>query len=376
MRLREIVGLIGAEVDGGEAAQAAGDVEIRRVAKIEEAADGDITFVANPRYIRYLETTHASAVIVSKSLRGEGAFHPRAFLLRVDDPYLSFLKVLLAFTPPKDPLPPGIHATAVVSPGATLGNNVRIGAHVVVSEGCRIGDGTMIGHGTVLGENVEIGRGSLLYANVTVREGCRIGSRVVIHSGTVIGSDGFGFAPRADGTYEKIPQLGIVVIEDDVELGANCAVDRATMGETRIKRGVKLDNLIQVGHNVVIGESTVIAAQTGISGSTKVGRFNMIGGQVGFTGHLSIADNTKIGAQSGVHRSIEKPGTVIFGTPALPQRESFRVQGALTQLPDLLVTVRQLRQRIEDLERKLEQLRPGPERGGGQAGGELATTPE
>jgi UDP-3-O-[3-hydroxymyristoyl] glucosamine N-acyltransferase len=376
MKLREIIGLIGAEVDGGEAAEAARDVEIRRVAKIEEAADGDITFVANPRYIRYLESTHASAVIVSKSLRGEGAFHPRAILLRVDDPYLSFLKVLLAFNPPKDPLPPGIHPSAVVSPGAALGNNVRIGAHVVVSEGCRIGDGTMIGHGTVLGENVEIGRGSLLYANVTVREGCRIGSRVVIHSGTVIGSDGFGFAPRVDGTFEKIPQLGIVVIEDDVELGANCAVDRATMGETRIKRGVKLDNLIQVGHNVVIGESTVIAAQTGISGSTKVGRFNMIGGQVGFTGHLSIADNTKIGAQSGVHRSIEKPSTVIFGTPALPQRESFRIQGALTQLPDLLVTVRQLRQRIEELEKKLEQLRPGPGRGGGPAGNESAATPE
>jgi UDP-3-O-[3-hydroxymyristoyl] glucosamine N-acyltransferase len=376
MKLREIVGLIGAEVDGGDAAQAAGEVEIRRVAKIEEAADGDITFVANPRYIRYLETTHASAVIVSKSLRGEGAFHPRALLLRVDDPYLSFLKVLLAFNPPKDPLPPGIHPTAVVSPNATLGNGVRVGANAVISEGCRVGEGTMIGHGTVLGENVEVGRGSLLYANVTVREGCRIGSRVVIHPGTVIGSDGFGFAPRADGTYEKIPQLGIVVIEDDVELGANCAVDRATMGETRIKRGVKLDNLIQVGHNVVIGESTVIAAQTGISGSTKVGRFNMIGGQVGFTGHLSIADNTKIGAQSGVHRSIEKPGTVIFGTPALPQRESFRVQGALTQLPDLLVTVRQLRQRIEDLEKKLEQLRREPERGGGQAGGESATNPE
>ncbi len=362
MKLRDIVALIGAEVDGGAAAQAAGEMEILRVAKIEEAVEGDITFVANPRYIRYLETTHASAVIVSRSLRGEGSFHPRALLLRVDDPYLSFLKVLLAFNPPRDPLPPGIHPSAVVHPSATLGKDVRIGAHAVVSEGCRIGDGTMVGHGCVLGDNVEIGRGSLLYANVTIREGCRVGSRVVIHPGTVIGSDGFGFAPRPDGTYEKIPQLGIVVVEDDVELGANCAVDRATMGETRIKRGVKLDNLIQVGHNVVIGEHTVIAAQSGISGSTKVGRMNMIGGQVGFTGHLSIADNTKIGAQSGVHRSIEKPGTVIFGTPAVPQREAFRIQGALTQLPELLVTVRQLRQRLEELERKLEQARPGAER--------------
>jgi UDP-3-O-[3-hydroxymyristoyl] glucosamine N-acyltransferase len=349
-------------------------MEICRVAKIEEAAEGDITFVANPRYIRYVETTHASAVIVGKTLRAEKSSHPRALLLRVDDPYLSFLKVLLAFNPPGDPLPPGIHPSAVVHPGATLGKDVRIGAHAVISEGCRIGDGSMIGHGTVLGENVEIGRASLLYANVTVREGCRIGSRVVIHPGTVIGSDGFGFAPRPDGTYEKIPQLGIVVIEDDVEMGANCAVDRATMGETRIKRGVKLDNLIQVGHNVVIGESTVIAAQSGISGSTKVGRFNMIGGQVGFTGHLSIADNTKIGAQSGVHRSIEKPGTVVFGTPAMPQREAFRVQGALTQLPELLVTVRQLRQRVEELEKKLGQARQNGERDGRQSGGESPAT--
>ncbi len=374
MKLRDIVGLIGAEVDGAEAPPAAGEMEIRRVAKIEEAAEGDITFVANPRYIRYIETTHASAVIVSRSLRAERSFHPRALLLRVDDPYLSFLKVLLAFNPPGDPLPPGIHPSAAVHPGATLGKDVRIGAHAVVSQGCRIGDGSMIGHGTVLGDNVEIGRASLLYANVTVREGCRIGSRVVIHPGTVIGSDGFGFAPRPDGTYEKIPQLGIVVIEDDVELGANCTVDRATMGETRIKRGVKLDNLIQVGHNVVIGESTVIAAQSGISGSTKVGRFNMIGGQVGFTGHLSIADNTKIGAQSGVHRSIEKPGTVVFGTPAMPQREAFRVQGALTQLPELLVTVRQLRQRVEELEKRLEHLRLNGEREGRQAGSETPET--
>jgi UDP-3-O-[3-hydroxymyristoyl] glucosamine N-acyltransferase len=277
-------------------------------------------------------------------------------LLRVDDPYLSFLKVLLAFNPPNDPLPPGIHPTAVIHPSATVGNGVRIGSHVVVSEGCKVGEGSVLVHGVILGDSVEIGRNTLLYANVVVREGCRIGSRVIIHPGVVIGSDGFGFAPKPDGSYDKIPQLGIVVVEDDVEIGANCTVDRATMGETRIKRGTKLDNLIQVGHNVVIGENTVIAAQTGISGSTKIGRNNMIGGQVGFTGHLSIADNTKIGAQSGVHRSIEKPGSVYFGTPALPQRESFRIQGGLTQLPDLLVAVRQLRQRIEELEKKIQQL--------------------
>jgi UDP-3-O-[3-hydroxymyristoyl] glucosamine N-acyltransferase len=357
VKLRDIVTLIGADVDGGEAGAASLDLEIRRVAKIEEAAEGDITFVANPRYIRYLESSHASAVIVNKALRAEGSFHPRSVLLRVDDPYLSFLKVLLAFNPPNDPLSPGIHPTAIIHPTASLGKDVRIGAHVVVSEGCKIGEGTMLVHGVVLGDNVEVGRNSLLYANTVVREGCKIGSRVIIHPGVVIGSDGFGFAPKSDGSYDKIPQLGVVVVEDDVEIGSNCTVDRATMGETRIKRGTKLDNLIQVGHNVVIGENTVIAAQTGISGSTKIGRNNMIGGQVGFTGHLSIADNTKIGAQSGVHRSIEKAGSIYFGTPALPQRESFRIQGGLTQLPDLLVTVRQLRQRLEELEKQIERLR-------------------
>jgi UDP-3-O-[3-hydroxymyristoyl] glucosamine N-acyltransferase len=351
MKLRDIARLVGGDLEGE------GEREIQRVAKIEEAADGDITFVANPRYTRYVETTHAAAVIVGRGLKLDNDVRPRAALVRVDDPYLSFLKVLLAFNPPKDPLPPGVHPTAIVHSTAALGSDVRIGAYVVIGEGCRIGDGAMICHGAVLGDRAEVGRGSLLYPLVAVREGCRIGARVIVHSGTVIGSDGFGFAPRPDGTYEKIPQLGVVVVEDDVEIGANCTLDRATMGETRVKRGTKLDNLIQVGHNVVIGEHTVIAAQTGISGSTKIGRNNMIGGQVGFTGHLSIADGTKIGAQSGIHRSIEKPGAVYFGTPAIPQREAFRVQGALTQLPELLVTIRQLRQRLEELEKEVEDLR-------------------
>ena len=355
MKIRDIASLIHAENTGG----GEGEIEIRGVAKIEEAAEGDITFIANPRYIRYLETTHASAVIVSRTLRlgDDGGAKFRSALLRVDDPYLSFLKVLLAFNPPKDPLPPGIHPSAVIHPTAILGNAVRIGAHAVVAEGCRVGEGSMICHGTVLAEGVEIGRSSLLYHNVTVREACKVGSRVIVHPGAVIGSDGFGFAPKPDGSYDKIPQMGIVVIEDDVEIGANCAIDRATMGETRVKRGTKLDNLIQVGHNVVIGEHTVIAAQTGVSGSTKIGKFNMIGGQVGFTGHLSIADNTKIGAQSGVHRSVERPGGTFFGSPALPQREAFRIQGGMVQLPDLLVTFRQMKQKIEELERAIEELR-------------------
>ncbi|MBI4535449.1 MAG: UDP-3-O-(3-hydroxymyristoyl)glucosamine N-acyltransferase, partial [Ignavibacteriae bacterium] len=257
MKLREIAAVLDAEIVGNERR------EIQRVAKIEEAGEGDITFIANPKYGKYLETTRASAVIVGKDLKSEyengGDTSPT--LLRVNDPYSSFLRVLQIFNPPVDPLPPGIHQSAIVPASALLGRDVRIGANAVLGERCRIGDNAMIGHGVVIGDDVEVGAGSLLYHNMTVRERCKIGARVIIHSGTTIGSDGFGFAPKPDGTYEKIPQLGIVVIEDDVEIGANCTVDRATMGETIIKKGAKLDNLIQVAHNVTIGENTVIAAQ-------------------------------------------------------------------------------------------------------------------
>jgi UDP-3-O-[3-hydroxymyristoyl] glucosamine N-acyltransferase len=343
MKLRDIGTLLNAEIEGS------GDIEIARVAKIDEAGQGDITFLANPKYAKYLGSTKASAVIVSRTLTvAPGERLPA--LVRVDDPYVAFLRVLVTFSPPESPFPAGIHPTAVIAPSATIGKNARIGAHVVIGERVRLGDDAVIGHGVVLGDGVEVGPGSLLYANVTVREGCRIGARVIIHSGTVIGSDGFGFAPKKDGTYEKIPQLGIVVIEDDVELGANCAVDRATLGETRICKGTKLDNLIQVAHNVVIGENTVIAAQAGISGSTRIGANCMIGGQVGFAGHIEIADRTKFGAQSGVHHSVTEQGGGFFGSPALPQREGFRVSAAMTHLPDLLATVRELKAKVERLE--------------------------
>jgi len=352
MKLREVAAMLNAEIEAYTVGSNA-DVDIQRVAKIEEARGGDISFVANPKYQKYIETTQASAVIVAKDLKV--GVSQRLTLLRVKDPYFSFLKILQHFNPPLDPLPPGIHPTAVIAKSATLGANARIGAHVVIGERVNVGDGAMISHNVVLGDDVKVGENALLYPNITVYNGCRLGSRVIIHSGTTIGSDGFGFAPKDDGTYEKIPQLGIVVIEDDVEIGANCAVDRATLGETRIKRGVKLDNLIQVAHNVVIGENTVSAAQAGISGSTKIGKNCMLGGQVGLTGHLEIADGTKIGAQSGIHHSIEKPGMTYFGSPVHPQREAFRIQASITQVPDLLNTVRELQKRVEQLEAQLKQ---------------------
>ena len=350
MKLGEIAALIGAAVGETE-----GEIEIRRVAKIEEAAAGDITFLANPKYLKYLSSTAASAVILGRHV-DVPARQTTIALLRVDDPYGAFLRALVALEPSPDPVPPGIHPTAVIDPTAALGHEVRVGAHAVVGPGCQLGDHVMLGHGVVLGEGVTIGPESLLHHRVTVRERCRIGARVIVQSGAVIGSDGFGFAPRADGTYEKIPQTGIVVIEDDVEIGANTTIDRATIGETVIGRGAKLDNLIQIAHNVVVGDHTVIAAQTGVSGSTRLGRNCIIAGQVGFVGHIEIADRTTIAAQSGVHKSVAKPGETLFGYPAHPHRQSLRMQGALTQLPDLLATVRELQQKVATLEDALSRL--------------------
>jgi UDP-3-O-[3-hydroxymyristoyl] glucosamine N-acyltransferase len=348
MKIEEIARLLGAEVVGDAAA------EIRRVAKIEEAGEGDITFLANLKYSRFLSQTRASAVIVGRNVQLEEAATGgnRPVLVRVDDPYFSFLKVLVVFHPPADPLPPGIHSSAIVLDGAVLAPDVRVGAGVVIGRGVRVEKGSILGHGTVLCDGVVVGENTLLHAGVIVREGCRIGSRVIIQSGAVIGSDGFGFAPKPDGTYEKIPQMGTVVIEDDVEIGANTTVDRATLGETRIKRGTKLDNLIQIAHNVVIGENTVMAAQAGVSGSTKIGKNCMVGGQVGFAGHIEVADGAKIGARAGVHHSITKPGGY-FGTPAMPQREGMRVMASLGHIPDALAELRELKAKVARLEELL-----------------------
>jgi UDP-3-O-[3-hydroxymyristoyl] glucosamine N-acyltransferase len=349
MLIRDIAELLGGQVEGENG------VEIHDVAKIEEAGDGQITFLANPKYTRFLGMTHASAVIVGKTLKSEeaGFGERRPVLVRVDDPYLGFLKLLVRFHPPADPLPPGIHPTASIHARAQLAADVRVGACAVIGSDVRIGAGSMIGHGVVLCDGVVVGAGTLLHPGVIVREGCRIGDRVIMQPGAVIGSDGFGFAPRPDGTFEKIPQMGIVVIEDDVEIGANVTVDRATLGETRIERGAKLDNLIQIAHNVVIGKNTVMAAQAGVSGSTKIGSNCMVGGQVGFTGHIAIADGVKIGAQSGVHHALTKPGAAYFGSPAMPQREAMRVMAALSHIPDALAELRALKARIEELEKQL-----------------------
>ena len=345
MKLSEIARLLNAELSSGA------EVEIERLSKIEEAGEGDITFFANPKYTRYLATTGASAILLSKNVETP-SLSTRTIpvhIVRVEDAYRAFLFLIDYFYPAATPLVKGIHPTAIISPSAKIGDGVAIGAYVVIGDGCVIGKNVTIHPGTVISDNVSVGDGSLLYQLISIREGCRIGKRAIIHPGAVIGSDGFGFAPTPDGTYEKIPQRGIVIIEDDVEIGANCAIDRATIGETRILSGVKLDNLVHIAHNVVVGENTVMAGQTGISGSTKIGKNCIFGGQAGLPGHLTIAANTSVGAQSGVHKSITEPGKSYFGYPAKEIHRALRVEGAINQLPELLEEVRSLRKELERL---------------------------
>ncbi|UCF65009.1 MAG: UDP-3-O-(3-hydroxymyristoyl)glucosamine N-acyltransferase [bacterium] len=317
---------------------------IHGAAKIDSAAEGELTFLANPKYKPFLDQTRASAVIIDQKMEYDLPLPA----IRVDDVYFRFLQIFLIFNPPKEILEPGIHPTAVIHPSAELGKKVAIGAHVTIGENCRIGDGTRILHGCVIMNNVEIGKNGLLYPLVSIRENCQIGDRVILHNGAVIGSDGFGFAPY-EGTFHKIPQIGRVLIEDEVEIGANCTIDRATMGETVIKKGVKLDNLVHIAHNVEVGEWTVMAAQSGISGSTKIGHHVMVGGQVGMVGHITIGNYVQIGAQSGVPKNVPDK-EIIFGYPARPIMRTKRIEAVINQLPELL-------KRIQKLEKEIEQLK-------------------
>ena len=319
-------------------------MQITGAAKLDEAGPGEITFLANPRYKELLGGTRASALIIDKKIDVETPIPS----IRIDDAYYHFLKVFLLFHPPRQIIEPGIHPTAVIHPSVQLGKSVAIGAHVVIGENCRVGDRTRLLPGCVIMREVRIGEDCLLYPLVSIREECRIGNRVIIHNGAVIGSDGFGFAPH-QGVYHKIPQVGRVVIEADVEIGANCTIDRATMGETRIGKGVKLDNLVHIAHNVEVGESTVMAAQAGISGSTKIGHHVMIGGQVGTVGHIRIGNFVQVGAQSGVSKSVPDK-EVIFGYPARPIMRTKRIEAVINQLPELYKRIKQLETELEKLQ--------------------------
>ncbi|MBN2417093.1 UDP-3-O-(3-hydroxymyristoyl)glucosamine N-acyltransferase [bacterium] len=319
-------------------------LEISTASRIETAGEGSVTFLANPRYFTLFEETAASLVIVPEDFTSD-VVKP---IIRAKNPYYAFALVLQHIYPPPRLVETGIHETAIIGTGTVLGKNVAIGPYAVIGSNCEVGDNTVLFPFTVIADGARVGADCVIHSHVSVRELVRIGDRVIIHDGTVIGSDGFGFAPEG-GVYHKIPQVGTVIIGDDVEIGANTTIDRATMGETVIEQGVKLDNLIQVAHNCRIGEHSVIAAQTGLSGSTMVGKNARIGGQVGFAGHMRIGENVIIAAQSGVSKDVPD-GVMVSGTPALPHRSGMRIQAAVRQLPDLLKEFKQLKERIAQLE--------------------------
>lgn len=336
---QEISNIVQGEIEGDP------DVIINRPSKIEEGEEGTISFLANPKYHEYAYSTKASVLLVSKDFHPEKTIKPT--LIKVENVYSSLSKLLSSFeTKPENS---GISALSSVSDSSIIHETVSIGNFAVVSEGVNIGENTIISDQVFLGKNVKIGKNCLLYPGVKIYHDCEIGNDCIIHANAVIGSDGFGFATDESGEYKKIPQIGNVVIEDQVEIGSNTTIDRATMGSTMIHKGVKLDNLIQVGHNVSIGQNTVIAAQTGIAGSTKIGRNCQIGGQVGFVGHLNIPDGTRIQAQSGIASSPKEENTKLFGTPAIDYMNYVKSYAHFKQLPALIRELNTLKKEIEHL---------------------------
>ena len=324
---------------------------MHKPAKIEEGVEGDVCFLANPKYIAYAYTTKASVLIVNE---GQVFEQPvQATIIRVKDAYSSIAMVLDQYKVMNNATGKRtVEQYTAVSTLAKIGENVHIGAFTVVSDEAEIGNDTYIHPNVFIGLRVKIGKNTTIYPGAVLLDDCVIGNNVIIGSGTILGSDGFGFAPQPDGTYKKVAQTGNVVIEDNVEIGANTTIDRATMGSTIIRKGAKLDNLIQIAHNVEIGENTVIAAQTGISGSTKVGKNCIVGGQVGIVGHITIADGTRINAQSGVSKSIKGNNIAVTGSPAFEYADSMRSQVIYRRLPELMEKLAALEAKINALENK------------------------
>ena len=321
---KQIAELIEGRIEGNE------NAIVNTFTKIEEGREGAISFLSNPKYTHYLYDTKSSVVLINEDIELEKPVSPT--LIRVKNAYESVARLLQLYESMK-PKKTGVDTLAFVSSSAKIGKDVYVGPFCYIGEGVVIGDGTRI------------------YPNVTIYDGCRIGQRVTIHAGAVIGADGFGFAPNAEG-YEKIPQIGIVIIEDDVEIGANTCIDRSTMAQTIIRRGVKLDNLIQVAHNCEIGENTVMSAQVGMAGSTKIGAWCMVGGQAGFSGHITVADHTIVGAQSGVIGNTKGDGQQLIGAPAIDPKVFFKAQAVMKRLPDMYRELSALRKEVEELKRK------------------------
>lgn len=321
------------------------DVKVSTVAKIEEGKPGALSFLSNPKYSKYLYTTQSSVVLINKDFILEGT--TASTLIRVPNAYEAFAKLLNLVTSLQK-RKSGVHPQTSIESTAKLGKDNYIGAFACIGENVVLGDNVQIYPHVIVGDNVTIGDGVILYAGVKVYNDCVIGKNCIVHAGAVIGSDGFGFAPQTDGSYQKIPQIGNVILEDNVEVGANTTIDRATMGSTIIRKGVKLDNLIQIAHNVEVGKNTVIAAQSGIAGSTKVGKNCMFGGQVGVSGHITVADGVKLSAQTGVPNSIKDENEIMIGTPAMSSKKFGRSFVVFKKLPDLQRDVENLKRLIDN----------------------------
>ena len=333
----QIAGILDGEVVGNP------DAEVFKLSKIEEGTEGSLTFLANPKYINYIYSTQASVTIVNNTFEPEQEI--TTTLIKVEDAYKSFSKLLEYYNQVKL-MKSGIEQPSVISDGVTYGSDLYLGSFCYVGKNVTIGNNVKIYPNTFIGDNATIGDNCVFFAGVRVYSETVIGNNCTFHSGTIIGSDGFGFAPQEDGTYVKVPQIGNVIIEDDVEIGACTTVDRATLGSTIIRKGVKLDNHIQVAHNVEIGENTVIAAQTGIAGTTKIGKNCLIGGQVGFAGHLVIGDGVKIQAQSGIGKNLEA-GEVVQGSPAFNYGDFAKAFVHFRNLPKIVTDLEELKNKIK-----------------------------
>ena len=340
---KQIADLIQGRVEGNE------NAAVRTFAKIEEGVEGAISFLSNPKYTHYIYDTKSSVVLINEDVELEKPVS--CTLIRVKNAYECVAKLLQIYDSMK-PAKTGIDPLASISPKAKVGENVYVGPFAVIGDGAVVGNGTQIYAHTVIGDGVQVGEKCLLYPHVTIYQGCKLGNNVTIHAGSVIGADGFGFAPNTEG-YDKIPQIGIVVIEDNVEIGANTCVDRSTMGQTIIHKGVKLDNLIQVAHNCEIGENTVMSAQVGLAGSTKIGAWCMVGGQAGFAGHIQVADKTFVGAQCGVISNTKGNGEQLIGSPAVNPKMYFKARAIDAKLPDMYRQIAALQREIDEINEKM-----------------------
>ena len=327
---KQIADLLGGSIEGNA------DAKVCSFSKIEGSAPGAIAFLYDDHYLQHLYTTAASVVVLNSDFKVEGPVAPT--LIRVENARVCAAQLLAIYEQAMNQPRKGVHPTAVVESSAQVADDAYVGPHAYVGESVKVGNGAQIYANVVLEARAEVGEGSTLYPNVTVYHDCKVGKRVILHAGCVIGADGFGFVPK-DGAYEKIPQIGNVVIQDDVEIGANACVDRSMMGSTIVRSGVKLDNLVQIAHNCDIGQNTVMSAQVGVAGSTKVGEWCMFGGQVGVAGHIQVADRTQCGAQAGIAGNVRKPGQTIIGSPAFDARSFARCSAAFKNLPQIWADV-------------------------------------